>query len=160
MTGLTFDSLEINVKRISITEVDLVVPLFDQYRVFYKQISDFSLAKSFLQARLSNNESVIFIASGDDRPLGFTQLYPVYSSVKVVKNWILNDLFVGQPYRKLGIGTLLIDAAFHFAKTENANYIQIETAFDNSNAQRLYESVGFMRHLPGNEFFVYRKILN
>lgn len=55
--------------------------LFDTYRQFYEQESDLTLAKNFLKQRIENNESVIFMAYDDGKALGFTQLYPSFSSV-------------------------------------------------------------------------------
>jgi ribosomal protein S18 acetylase RimI-like enzyme len=149
-----------HIKRINSTERHLAVDLFDQYRVFYNQPSDKILADNFLKARLENNESVVFVAlessNGEDLPVGFTQLYPTYSSVRAVKNWILNDLYVAADHRKKGIGEQLIQAAMQFAKADGAQYVQLETAIDNYNAQRLYETIGFVKQQPETDYYVYR----
>jgi ribosomal protein S18 acetylase RimI-like enzyme len=160
MTGSTAKALDLLVKRISVREINLVVNLFDSYRVFYKQASDLTLAEHFLNDRLTNNESVIFVVLENDKPIGFTQLYPTYSSVRTVRNWILNDLYVDGDYRKQGVGKILIDAAMDFGRSAGANYVQLETAVDNYNAQHLYESIGFVKQLPGNEFIMYRKTVD
>ena len=161
MTGLTADKLNLSVKRIGVDEIKLVICLFNQYRVFYNQPSDLTLADCFLTDRLQNNESVIFVAVnkvGDEYlPVGFTQLYPKYSSMRAVKNWILNDLYVEASYRKKGIGNTLIATAVDFAKANNAKFVQLETATHNYTAQSLYESVGFIKQAPDTEFIMYRK---
>jgi len=89
MTGSTAKALDLSTKRIKLDEIHLVVNLFDNYRLFYKQTSDLALAKDFLTERLKNNESVIFVVLDNEKPIGFTQLYPTYSSVRMVRNWIL-----------------------------------------------------------------------
>lgn len=148
------------IRRIYSDDSEVVVPLFDQYRVFYKQPSDIALAHHFIKTRLENNESVIFaaFASDEDRKLavGFTQLYPKYSSARAIKNWILNDLYVEEHYRGRGIGQQLIANAMDFAKQEGATFVQLETAVDNLNAQRLYESIGFTQQGPEKDFLLYR----
>lgn len=133
------------IKRISLSEVDLVINLFDQYRVFYKKESDMELARKFLTERLTNTESIIYAAMDGDTPTGFTQLYPKYSSARAVRNWILNDLFVTPGYRKQGVGSMLIKAAMDFAREHEAIFVQLETAVDNYTAQALYESIGFVK---------------
>ena len=148
------------IKRITSNETEWVTDLFDKYRMFYKQPSDPALAEKFIKERLTNNESVIFAAL-DERenkiiPAGFMQLYPAYSSVRAVKNWILNDLYVDSAYRKQGIGEQLIKAAMHFAKENNAASLQLETAADNYTAQRLYEAIGFTKQQPDSDFYVYK----
>ncbi|MFD2146506.1 GNAT family N-acetyltransferase [Mucilaginibacter antarcticus] len=148
------------IKRIQASEWQLIVRLFDQYRVFYKQESDLTLAEHFIRERLNNNESVIYVAMANDRAIGFTQLYPKYSSVRVIKNWILNDLFVDTEYRKQGIGAKLIEKAAEFAKTGGSAFIQLETAVDNYTAQSLYEGMGFIKQAPDEEYYLYKLSLN
>ena len=144
------------ITRINLSEADLVIRLFDKYRVFYKKESDIALAGQFIKTRLNNNESVIFVVLDDDLPVGFTQLYPKYSSVSAVKNWILNDLYVEPDYRKQGIGEALIKTAMDFAKGDGATYVQLETAVDNYTAQSLYEGIGFQKQVSDTEYFLYR----
>jgi ribosomal protein S18 acetylase RimI-like enzyme len=148
------------IKQITLPDSHLVIDLFNEYRIFYKQPSDKNLARDFINQRLSQNESVIFaafeIVAGKSIPVGFTQLYPTYSSVRLTKNWILNDLYVLADFRKKGLGEELILTAIQFAKENNAKFVQLETAFDNYGAQKLYESLGFAKQLPDETFFVYK----
>ena len=83
-------------------QVELVAPLFDAYRQFYGLLSDLAGAHRFLAERLERQESVIFLAvldragraEGEEVAAGFTQLYPSFSSERMGRIWILNDLFV------------------------------------------------------------------
>lgn len=148
-----------NIQRITTDQVLLVANLFNQYRIFYNQASDIILAEKFLTERLANNESVIFAAIINEQPAGFTQLYPTYSSMRVSKNWILNDLYVEAGQRKRGIGTALIKTAMNFALESGASYLALSTAVDNYTAQALYELIGFKRQEPDTAFFDYRVAL-
>lgn len=143
--------------KIDKTQGALVYDLFNKYRVFYKQLPDIEVAKKFIQERLDNNESVIFVALDDtSQPLGFTQLYPKYSSMRVIKNWILNDLYVEQDFRESGIGTALLETAINFARQNGAKFVELSTAVDNYTAQNLYEKTGFVRQEPEIDFYTYR----
>jgi ribosomal protein S18 acetylase RimI-like enzyme len=147
----------IEIIKIDNTQGNLVYELFNQYRIFYKQQPDIELAKKFIDARLNNNESVIFVALNDkSKPAGFTQLYPNYSSVRAVKNWTLNDLYVDKDYRKQGIGKKLIKTAMEFAKNDNAKFVELSTAIDNYTAQSVYEKIGFKKQEPDTAFYTYR----
>ena len=147
----------VHIIRINQTQGDLVFDLFDRYRVFYKKPSDPEVAKAFIQQRLDQNESVVFVAlDAAGRPMGFTQLYPHYSSVRVMENWILNDLYVHESYRRRGVGKALIDKAMDFARKEHSIYMELSTAVDNYRAQRLYEQIGFKKVAPESDFFTYR----
>jgi len=152
-----------NIRKIERHDIDLVAGLFDRYRVFYQQPSDLDLARKYLGLRLENDESVVFVAlakKGDmSIPVGFTQLYPHYSSIRAVKNWILNDLYVETPYRGMGIGAALIRKVMDFAKGEGAVFVELATATDNYAGQHLYEKMGFIKQPPDPEFFNYRLTL-
>lgn len=136
-----------------------LVGLFDKYRIFYKKDSDLKGAKQFLSARIKNQESVIYIYYDKNIAVGFTQLYPTYSSARMVKNWILNDLFVLEEYRKTGVATQLINKVIEFAKSNDANFVQLETQVDNFVAQKLYQHLGFELQEPDKEFLLYKKFI-
>jgi ribosomal protein S18 acetylase RimI-like enzyme len=128
-------------------DVHILAPLFDQYRQFYGQPSDLEKASHFLKERLERSESVVFLAldqqSGEG--LGFTQLYPTFSSVSARSAWILNDLYVRSDRRKTGVARKLLEAAKQHAAATNAKGLSLSTAVDNLKAQSLYESFGFKR---------------
>jgi ribosomal protein S18 acetylase RimI-like enzyme len=132
--------------RASLEDLDALTTLFDGYRVFYKQPSDLVLAHAFIAERLQRGESVIFIArdSGNHEALGFTQLYPMFSSVSARRIWVLNDLFVVPAARKRGVARALMDCARDFATEAGALRLILETAEDNHAAQALYESLGYV----------------
>lgn len=134
-----------NVVRVTLNELDQVVELFNLYREFYGQEPNTDGAREFLHERLSKSESIIFLAMHENKPVGFTQLYPMFSSVSMRRTWVLNDLFVGESARRLGVGQALIDAAVGHGKETNAKGILLETDSDNVNAQALYEKIGFKR---------------
>lgn len=142
--------------RVDNTQGNLVFDLFDKYRIFYQQQSNIEVARKFIQERLDNNESVIFVALAGNESVGFTQLYPKYSSMRATKNWILNDLYVETIHRKKGIGEKLIEKAMDFARQNNAKFVELSTAVDNYIAQSLYERIGFKKTEAETDFFTYR----
>ncbi|WP_342668999.1 GNAT family N-acetyltransferase [Vibrio sonorensis] len=104
------------ISQATIKDVAQIAPLFDRYRVFYQQQSDVELATQFIVERLSNNQSVILFAKDDaGNTVGFTQLYPTFSSVSAKPSLILNDLYVEQEQRGKGIGKALLIAAKEYA---------------------------------------------
>lgn len=128
-----------------LADAETIAPLFDGYRQFYQQQSDLSLAYSFIHGRLAQRESVIFLAEDDaGHALGFTQLYPSFSSVSARRIWTLNDLFVLPKARGAGVGRALLDAAREHALATGAKRLILSTAHDNP-AQALYEALGYVR---------------
>ena len=145
----------LTVQRASIENVDIIAPLFDAYRQFYLQPADLENAHTFIAERLENNESVIFIAYRDSEPVGFTQLYPLFSSVGMRRTWLLNDLYVNPGFRGHGIGTALLETAKAHGRATSAKALTLETSRDNYTAQRVYEKNGWKRE----ENFFYEFIL-
>jgi ribosomal protein S18 acetylase RimI-like enzyme len=133
------------IRQASAEDIDLVAPLFDAYRQFYAQPSDLDLARAFIAERLTRGESVIFLAERDDRPVGFVQLYPLFSSTapRPRRLWLLNDLYVSPAARSGGVGRALMDRARQLAEATDAVGLELATARTNVGAQRLYESLGY-----------------
>ncbi|KOY83278.1 GNAT family N-acetyltransferase [Lysinibacillus macroides] len=134
-------------------ELEELTVLFDEYRQFYGIESDISSAKAFLQLRLALKESVIFIAVKDGKAVGFTQLYPTFSSIALQRAYILNDMYVVDDVRGQGVGTALMEKVFQYCEQQYARYVTLQTATDNINARRLYEKL----HMQQDEFCNYVK---
>ncbi|MBD1556392.1 GNAT family N-acetyltransferase [Vibrio sp. S9_S30] len=135
--------------------VAIAADLFNQYRVFYGHESDIGVATTFIQERLENNESVVFLALNEQgEGIGFTQLYPTFSSVSAQRSWILNDLFVTENARGKGVGKALMNVAKELAVSTNAKGLALETARDNLTAQTLYESLGYERDTTYYSYFL------
>ncbi|CAH0152578.1 MULTISPECIES: GNAT family N-acetyltransferase [Peribacillus] len=142
-----------SIQKATLHELESLTELFDLYRVFYEQTSDPGRAREFLRERLTNGESVVFMAYDEGHPIGFVQLYPSFSSVSMMRSWVLNDLFVKESARKKGFGEELLNAAITFARETGAKGVSLETGKDNVNAQKLYEKIGFVRE--SNHFYYF-----
>ena len=103
--------MSLNVIRAGVEQVAVAAPLFDAYRQFYGQKPDLPGATAFLRERLTRGESVVFLALDGEAALGFVQLYPSFSSVRMRPIWVLYDLFVTEAARRGGVARLLMDAA-------------------------------------------------
>jgi len=134
------------------THLDQVVELFDAYRVWYRKPSDKSTARTFLLERMESKESIIYVAEDDQGKLvGFTQLYPIFSSTRMKRMWLLNDLFVQSESRGKGVSKMLINQAKELAKSNNACGILLETEKSNDIGNKLYPSMDF--ELESNNFY-------
>ena len=138
------------------SHLDALTRLFDLYRVFYKCEPDPDSARSFLEERLSQGDSRILCAFDEEAMLGFTQLYPSFSSTEMKRIWILNDLFVDLSQRRKGVGGALLLAAREFGEATGAPYLSLETQTTNRTAQSLYESKGWEQE---DEFYTYNLTL-
>lgn len=134
---------DFSIRRADADDIPCVAPLFDAYRSFYGQPSDVARADTFLRERLARDESTLLLAECDGEVVGFTQLYPLFSSVRTARAWLLNDLFVIESARRRGIARALLDAASSFAREDRAAGLMLETGRDNAPARALYRAAGW-----------------
>ncbi len=143
----------IQIRQAKESDLEQLARLFDLYRIFYRKQSDLNAAIFFLKERLHKNESVIFVAEENESLIGFTQLYPQFSSTRMMRTWLLNDLYVLNEYRGRGISKQLIDAAKQLAKQTDAAGLLLETEKTNMVGNRLYPSAGFVLYSETNFYW-------
>jgi GNAT superfamily N-acetyltransferase len=136
---------KVAVRRAVPDDLDRLTPLFDAYRQFYRLPSDPEGARRFLRERFTHSDSAIFLAFDGLAAVGFTQLYPTFSSGAMAWIFILNDLFVVPAARKRGAGTALLNAAAEFGRNEGALRLVLRTEHTNTTAQSLYERAGWIQ---------------
>ena len=141
-------SSAISVRQAVLSDLAALAPLFDGYRQFYGRAPDEAAAESFLRDRFNHGESVLFLAFDRDEPVGFTQLYPSFSSVSLARTFILNDLFVVPSHRRTGVGSELLRAAVEHARSLSAVRVTLNTDIQNTPAQATYEARGWKREWP------------
>lgn len=148
----------ISIRQATIADLDQLAPLFDSYRQFYCKSPDLDLARRFLLNRFHHNESNIFLAERPDgTAVGFTQLYPSFSSAAAARILILNDLFVHPEARRSKAGSLLLDAAVNYGRAIGAVRLTLSTEITNQPAQALYEREGWTRQ---TDFLTYNLTLD
>ncbi|MBL59645.1 MAG: N-acetyltransferase [Verrucomicrobiota bacterium] len=138
--------MNVTICRATADDVGAISKLFNAYRVFFGQDSDLSLSEEFLRSRLNNSESVVFCAYNLEKNcVGFAQLYQSFSSVSAKHIWILNDLFVLESLRGMGIGKKLLCEIEKFCKETQSGGVLVETTISNTGAQKLYEFSGYQK---------------
>jgi ribosomal protein S18 acetylase RimI-like enzyme len=135
----------VEVRQATVADLDLIVPLFEAYRMFYRQPSDPERARRFVLERFEHNQSVILLAFDGATAIGFTQLYPSFSSGAMAPIFILNDLFVAPEARCRGVGSALLQAAAEYGRRNGALRLVLSTEITNTAAQSVYERTGWKR---------------
>jgi ribosomal protein S18 acetylase RimI-like enzyme len=145
--------MSVTIRLAAVSDVERVAPLFDAYRQFYGLAPDLELARQYLSERLLRGESVVLLAAdADGTALGFVQMYPGFSSLSAARTYVLYDLFVGPAARQRGVGRRLMEAAAEEARRRGAVSLVLSTAKTNHPAQRLYESLGWVRDDDFHEY--------
>lgn len=142
-----------SVRRASLHDLDRLTDLFEQYRAFYQVPADASGARLFLYQRMERDESVIYVCEeGAGDLVGFVQLFPLFSSTRLKRYWLLNDLFVQPESRGEGASLLLLDAAKTLCRVTAACGMYLETATRNSVGNTLYPRAGFRLDTENNVY--------
>jgi len=134
--------LSVEIRKATINDLDELARLFNSYRVFYHKESDIECARQFLSERIAKNESELFVSFNGTVMTGFTQLYPLFSSTRMKRLWLLNDLFVKEEFRGQGFSIALIERAKELCRQTGACGFMLETARSNAIGNQLYQKTG------------------
>ncbi|HMQ79550.1 MAG TPA: GNAT family N-acetyltransferase [Ignavibacteria bacterium] len=138
----------------TLAELEQTAKLFDDYRVFYDQEPDIEGALKFINERMKNNDSVIFIALDENNEgMGFAQLYPSFTSIGMKKMWVLNDLYVNIIHRHKKVAEGLIERSKELIRETGAAGMVLETQNENHPAQKLYYKTGWIKDDMHANFF-------
>ncbi|MGB2128224.1 MAG: GNAT family N-acetyltransferase [Flavicella sp.] len=140
-----------SIRKSQIDDIPELSELFDAYRVFYKKRTNLEAAKVFLTERMQKMDSEIFVCENESKELlGFVQLYPSFSSTRLQKLWVLNDLFVAPKFRGKGISKQLIEKAKSLVIASEACAMVLETEKSNAVGNSLYPKTGFVLNTEAN----------
>ena len=124
--------------------------LFNSYRMFYGKKFDLKVSEEFLRSRIEKKDSKIFVCDFNNELSGFVQLYPLFSSTRVSKYWLLNDLYVDVNKRGKGFSKLLIERSKELVIESKACGMMLETEKSNDIGNKLYTSTGFKKNELSN----------
>jgi len=131
------------IRTATLADLEPLTDLFEAYRAFYQKAPDRAGAHVFLKERLERGESVVYLVWEGDEAVGFTQLYPLFSSTRMQRLWLLNDLFVAPAHRGKGLSKMLLEQAKELARQTGACEVMLETAKTNEVGNQLYPAAGF-----------------
>ena len=140
------------ITRATLKDLEQLARLFDQYRMFYQKSSDMPGALKFLSQRLINDDSEIFVSHNETELIGFLQLYPVFSSTRMNKLWLLNDLFIHESFRGQGHSLALVAKAKELCRLSGACGLTLETGKENKAGNSLYLKAGFILSTEFNAY--------
>jgi len=146
------DAGDIAVGRAGVEDLDALTPLFHDYRGSYSELGDLEHEREYLHDRLTRGESVVFVAWIGGEPAGFVQLYPTFSSLAMCSKWILNDVYVAEPFRRRHVAPALVQRAVEFVRETGAGRFDLKTGKDNTSVQKFYEALGWERD---TKFYTY-----
>ncbi|OLP72788.1 hypothetical protein BJM39_02215, partial [Salmonella enterica subsp. enterica serovar Javiana] len=135
------------IARTTTDDLQALLPLLRGYSSFYRaEPSDddlLAMAGAFCGDDAGGVQLVAREESG--RLVGFATLLWSWDTTTATPLAVMEDLFVVEGTRGLGVGRLLLEACAHRARERGYPVLSWMTAPDNTHAQRLYDATGAER---------------
>ena len=135
----------ITIRQAGKNDIDALSEIIERYRGFQGGVQqDIQEIKAFLLERIEKDESVILIAVNETKHfiVGFVQLYPVFSTVSLQRQWLLNDFYVDEAKRNSGLGSALMEAVKRHFHGKAKGFILVAEK-TNAGAKRFYIKHGW-----------------
>ena len=142
---MTFSNEDLLVRPVTVKDMTQLTPMMMAY------IADFTNRQNLLEQAVTEHISYIlahpeagiqFAAEHRGECLGFATLYFSFSTLRLQKIAILNDLFVQEESRGKKVGERLFEHCLDYSKVNSYAWMQWETTRDNFAARKLYEKMG------------------
>jgi GNAT superfamily N-acetyltransferase len=139
-------TLECTVRPVRRSDLDQWRPLWDGYNAFYGRSGptalDEAITRATWQRFFDPAESVrALVAEHGGRLVGLAHLILHRSTTRLQDVCYLQDLFTDAALRRSGIGRLLIENVYDFARTSGCSRVYWQTMTDNLAGRALYDKV-------------------
>lgn len=140
--------VSVSIRTATLEDLYTLSNLFNRYLLFQGQKHGFADCIIFMEKRLTQKDSQIFVVESSDKKLvGFSQLYPNINSFTQKKVWHFSDIFVDDQYRRLGIAKQLMKVSEEFSLTDGSQGLVLKIEDDNHNARNLCEALGWKKEV-------------
>lgn len=131
----------IQIKRVTGSLLNKVLPLIKKYQRFYRVSPNASKNESFFRKLTrSQNKGVLLMAlDATGSAVGFATLYFLPSSLSAQTACVLNDLYTIPRHRGAGVARTLLQACKEQALARGFNKMEWQTEAANKRARRLYD---------------------
>lgn len=94
-----------------------------------------------------NPSSKFFVAKKEDQIIGYTKVnqVPAQTDIHDPESLEISRLYVLEEFLGLGVGKMLLDKAFAFAREQDLNYVWLGVWEKNARAIRFYEKCGLVK---------------
>lgn len=135
---------KINVRRAKTTDLEDIIHLIKLLAEFDQSLAYLKINKDELREALfaEQPKTNALLAEYDGKIVGIATYYSTYSTFITKPGMWLDDLYIMENYRNLGIGKALIEELRLIAKQNHCGRIDWMVARDNKNGIEFYEKLG------------------
>jgi GNAT superfamily N-acetyltransferase len=84
----------------------------------------------------------VLVAEHDNEPLGVAVFFLTFSTWRGSHGVYLQDIYVAEDVREVGLGRRLIEQVVEWAKAQGADHLRLSVDRDNKAARSFYENLG------------------
>ena len=106
-----------------------------------------------LDGMANHPASFVLFAIKGEKIIGLATCFINFSTFKAKPYLNIHDVIVKKMFRGLGIGRRLMERCLEIASERKYCKVTLEVRYDNSNAQKLYRSLGFDETEPVMHFW-------
>lgn len=132
------------------TILDLIKGIAEYEKLSNQVVADEALLE---QQLFDEKNAYVLLAYVDDLAVGFALYFYNFSTFKGKKGLYLEDLFIRQEYRKMGIGEKLFDELKQIAKTNNCGRMEWVCLDWNEPAKTFYRK---KKATPMEDWIIFR----
>lgn len=97
---------------------------------------------SILKSSLQGSDYELWVAEVNGEVVGFIDLWTIHDFCHGGRLTYIQNLYVASKYRRLGVGSKLLQKIIERAEEKGALEVHVVTGFDNEPAIRLYKKHG------------------
>lgn len=121
-------------------EIDILYKIEWKYKDFIYKYDDETI--NFLKENLKNYDSFYLIVKENNNFIAFIS---TDSKWWEKQSFFIREIIVDEKYRKHKIGKTLMKKCIEYAKSNNAEQVVTQTAFENIPMQKMCEKLGFKK---------------
>jgi ribosomal protein S18 acetylase RimI-like enzyme len=148
--------MNVNVRCAKIADIPILTHLHLRLLEFegIKTSNEKNIQWAFKKIIKSKNTFIMLIEYNENIA-GMCTLHTLISSVEGGILALIEDVYIAEKYRKMGLGLKLMKEVENFCKNKKYKRIQLLCRTDNINAINFYEKLGFTKK---DMFYFYKKI--
>jgi ribosomal protein S18 acetylase RimI-like enzyme len=139
--------MNINYKIADIADINLVLELVKEFHQHEKLAFDEKVDYDAIANFITNNSlGQLWLIQQENQVIGYLILTFGYSLEFRGRDAFIDEFYLRPQYRQQGVGTQTLSFAEDACRVLGVKAIHLEVDFENPDAQRLYDRIGYQRH--------------
>lgn len=136
--------MDIKIRQANKSDIPILTKLHIKLLDFegVREINEENINWAF-QKIINSEDSYIFLIEHAGNIAGMCSLHTLISSVEGGFCGLIEDFYIDEKYRKLGLGQALVENIEEFCKVKDYKRIQLLCRSNNANAIKFYEKLDF-----------------